>query len=98
MTFSLSFGKDDEFEDEPEDELASSGMHVVEDGEDDDEEKPIKEDELDGDVLAIIDAVEGADEAEAVDDDLAPDGLEELDELEKELNNEPLTFGDTDAD
>jgi len=98
MTFSLSFGKDDEFEDEPEDELASSGMHVVEDipEADDDDEVKVKDDDLEEVALDVVEPVEEVDELK--DEDSAPDGLAELAELERGLINEPLTFGDSEME
>jgi hypothetical protein len=80
--------RDDEFEEEQEDELASAGFRVVE-GDDDDEdvadetsveaevgktENPIVEDE---------DADEGVE---------IKDGLDELEEMEKDYANIPLGF------
>ena len=57
-------GKDDEFEDEPEDELASAGMHVVEDIEDDavTDKPPVDEDEL---VDVVVEDNEDEDEKES---------------------------------
>lgn len=77
----------DEFDEEPEDELASAGMHVVENDEKDEDVVDEKPDEIVED--------EGA-EKELEEADKAPDGLEELEELEKEVTNAPLTFGGTD--
>ena len=97
MNFSL--GKDDEFEDEPEDELASSGMHVVVEDEEEDEEEAVVAEKVDDEVDVDAPVVEEEEEVvEPKDPDAAPDGLEELAELEKGLINEPLTFGGDDEE
>ena len=80
---SISFtirGDFDEFEDEPEDELASRGMHVVES--DEEEEKPEEAEEvLELEEEAEEDAEEDKD-AEAKEAEYK-DGLEELADMER---------------
>ncbi len=79
---------DADFEEEPEDELASAGFRVV-DGDAEEEPEEGLED-ADGEVLA---EVLGADDEAAEDEADAPaDGLEELDEMEKNLEEIPLNY------
>jgi hypothetical protein len=81
---------DDEFEDEPEDELASVGMHVVESDDDADDETKKPDEELDD-----VEAVAAAPDDEEKDEDSAdepPSALKELEEMEKEYLSKPLTI------
>lgn len=83
----------DEFEDEPEDELASRGMHVVEGDDDEDEEK--KAEAIDDDVEVVeVDVVEEVDaDAEAKEKEYK-DGLEELEEMERTyVESSAISFG-----
>jgi len=84
----LRIPNDDEFEEEQEDELASAGFRVV-DGEEEDSEEPevSVEDE--------VGAIEGQPAADDEDDKEAAeigDGLDELEEMEKDYANIPLGF------
>lgn len=82
--------RDDEFEDEPEDELASAGFRVV-DGAEEEEEA------ADDSVEKEIDAVEAAVDDEDEEDTEGPaDGLEELEELEKGVAAIPLGYDQDD--
>jgi len=97
MSFSFLLRPDDEFEDEPEDELASVGMHLTEDAADDDiEDKPAGklDEDLEIDPLVVVDV----EEEKEKDPDAAPDGLQELEELEKDVLRGGLTFGDADEE
>ncbi len=89
---SIFSARDDEFEDEPEDELASRGMHVVE-GDDDEEKKD--EDAEDGveAVVDIVPVVETDEDAEAKEKEYK-DGLEELEEMERTyVESSAIGFG-----
>ena len=87
----LRIPSDDEFEDEPEDELASAGFRVVdsEEGEEDAAEDSVEKE---------IDAVESGAEDEDEEESEGPaDGLEELEELEKGVAEIPIGY-DQDED
>lgn len=80
----------DEFEDEPNDELASSGFRVVdataEKAEDEDEDEEELEEELEDE-----EDLDEEEETEAEKPDVL-DGLKELEEMEKSYVDPPITF------
>ena len=82
--------RDDEFEEEPEDELASAGFRVVDGTEADDE---IVEDSVEKEIAAAEVAVDVVEE-ENVEGPV--DGLQELDELEKGVAKIPLGYDQED--
>ena len=102
MNFTQTFRMpgDDEFEEEPEDEMASAGMHVVEKDEDVEDDDATKVPEEDG--LTEVEDADGEKEEEGEKEknedgaDEVPDGLAELEELAKEKIDVPLTIDNYD--
>ena len=85
----------DEFEDEPEDELASRGMHVVESDEDE-EEKPVEEEDGVEAVVAAEVPVEEKKEEEEKEVEYK-DGLAELEDMERTyVESSAPSFGGAD--
>ncbi|MBI5654622.1 hypothetical protein HZC53_03155 [Candidatus Uhrbacteria bacterium] len=87
--------EDSDFEEEPEDELASAGFRVINNDGDEDEEVVV----VDGVEKELEDAAEVVedDEDEEDDEDGPVDGLAELEELEKGVADIPIGF-DQDED
>ncbi len=95
------FGDTNEFEDEPEDELASRGMHIATDDEEEEKEKLLVDDEEDV-IVGVEDELEipplEAEEEEVVDPEFK-NGLEELEEMEKTyVESTALAFGGADEE
>jgi hypothetical protein len=84
----LRIPKDDDFEDEPEDELASAGFRVVEG---DDEEAAEAEESVEAELGAVENPLV-VDEDDKDDGAEIKDGLDELEELEKGYANIPLGY------
>lgn len=87
--------EDSDFEEEPEDELASAGFRVISnDGDEEDDDEVVVVDGVEKELEEPAELVEDDDE----DDDEGPvDGLAELEELEKGVADIPIGF-DQDED
>ena len=78
------------FDEEPEDELASAGFRVV-DGDKDEELEELEPVDAAEAVAEAAEDLEKQDEEDAK-EEVPADGLVELEELEKNLEETPLTF------